>query len=414
MLVDHITVRETVAFDATAGIRRTKDGYLVAAPRVARTGIQVYGGAEVGRQDLDRVRVYRPEAEVFDKAALATIAHRPITNDHPSEPVTADNWRKYAVGQVDGNVARDGEFVRVPMVVMDGPTIADVEAGKRELSLGYSADLVWRTGVTDSGEEFDAVQTNIRVNHLAIVDAARGGPKLKIGDESRPEITGVDRVPLQNGIDNGKTGDRVMADKTYTIDGISVEMSEVAHQIVQRTIQKIQDEAKVASDKLTVAQTDAVKAKDAADAALAEVKKASETKDAEIVTLKKQIEDAKITPKRLDEMVKDRAEVIAKAKAVLGDELVVDGKDLGEIRKQVVDKKLGDAAKDWNDDQVRASFATLTADVKVEAAAPGVADATARVFSGKPIVGDVAKVEKLRADRDTELSNAWKGEAASK
>jgi len=48
-----------------AGVRRTRDGYLVADARVARAGIQIYAGREVGRPDLDEVRVWRPEDEVF-------------------------------------------------------------------------------------------------------------------------------------------------------------------------------------------------------------------------------------------------------------------------------------------------------------------------------------------------------------
>ncbi len=40
--------------------RTTQDGYLVAAARIARTGVQTYSGAEMGRTDLATVRVWRP------------------------------------------------------------------------------------------------------------------------------------------------------------------------------------------------------------------------------------------------------------------------------------------------------------------------------------------------------------------
>ena len=51
--------------DAGSKIRTTADGYLVATPRIARTGIQIYNGAEVGRPEMPQVRIYRPPEEVF-------------------------------------------------------------------------------------------------------------------------------------------------------------------------------------------------------------------------------------------------------------------------------------------------------------------------------------------------------------
>jgi hypothetical protein len=43
-----------------AGTRRRDDGYLVADARIARTGVQLYAGHEVGKPDMASVRVYRP------------------------------------------------------------------------------------------------------------------------------------------------------------------------------------------------------------------------------------------------------------------------------------------------------------------------------------------------------------------
>src|SRR5688572_7951386 len=155
-------------------MRITRDGYLVANPRVARIGIQLYRGIELGRRDMETVKVFRPEAEVFHKDAMASLAHRPITNDHPAEMVDARNWRKHAVGAIGDTIARDGEFVRVPTTLMDADTIAQVQAGKRELSVGYHADIEWTPGEYN-GEHYDARMINIRGNHLAVVDTARGG-----------------------------------------------------------------------------------------------------------------------------------------------------------------------------------------------------------------------------------------------
>lgn len=173
-------ITDTVAL---VGDRRTtQDGYLVAAARIARTGVQTYRGAEMGRTDLAAVRVWRPEEEVFAADALASMAHRPVTLDHPAEPVTSANWKAHSVGQVGGEVARDGDYIRVPLVLMDHAAIDAVIAGKRQLSVGYVAEIDWTPGTTPAGEPYDAVQRRIRANHLAVVDAARAGPACRIGD----------------------------------------------------------------------------------------------------------------------------------------------------------------------------------------------------------------------------------------
>ncbi|WP_139812749.1 DUF2213 domain-containing protein, partial [Ensifer aridi] len=168
-----------------AGTRRTADGYLVADVKTARTGIQIYAGREVGKPELATVKVYRPEAQVFDTASLGSYAHKPVTNDHPAEAVTADNWKALAVGSIGDEVARDGEFVRVPLIVMDAAVISEIEGGKRELSAGYTCDLAWEPGTTPEGEKYDAIQKDIRINHVAIVQRGRAGSQARIGDGAR-------------------------------------------------------------------------------------------------------------------------------------------------------------------------------------------------------------------------------------
>ncbi len=76
------------------------------------------------------------------------------------------------MGMTGDQVSRDGGFIRVPMILVDQWAIAAVRGGKRELSCGYSCDLRFEAGATPQGEVYDAIQSNIRGNHLAIVAAA--------------------------------------------------------------------------------------------------------------------------------------------------------------------------------------------------------------------------------------------------
>lgn len=167
-----------------SGLHRTADGYLAAEARIARTGIQIYSGAEVGKPDRATVRVYRSPEQVFSADAMASAAHKPITIDHPAGGVDPSTWRKEAVGWTSGEVVRDGGFLRIPMMLADLAAINAVQNGTRELSCGYSCSLQWTPGTTPQGEAFDAQQIGIRLNHVAIVPAGRAGSECRIGDSA--------------------------------------------------------------------------------------------------------------------------------------------------------------------------------------------------------------------------------------
>lgn len=177
---------------------RASDGALMVDARVARTGIQLYSGVEVGKPEMSVVRVFRPADEVFSQDTLTTFAHRPVTNDHPSALVNADTWkRSNVVGHTadEVNVKANDIYVRVPLMISDGDMIADIAAGKRELSAGYTCDLDWTSGQTQAGESYDAVQRNIRINHIAVVRNGRAGSQVKIGD-AMPKTILIDSIPV--------------------------------------------------------------------------------------------------------------------------------------------------------------------------------------------------------------------------
>jgi hypothetical protein len=371
------SLRDTFTIDAGANVRFTEDGYMVAMPRVARTGIQLYSGDEVGKPDMKVVRVFRPEAEVFNSDSLHSYAHRPLTNDHPPEPVTSENWKKYATGDTGEDVVRDGEFVRVPLVMMDKQAVKDYKDGKRELSLGYTCDLAWTPGTAPNGEAYDAVQTNIRANHLAQVKAARGGSNLRVGDvdtKTCPECGATMPASSKYCPDCGhamgsQQKDEAMTTATQTTaivmcDGAPIQIDAVSAAVINAHIARLTKSAESLQGKLDEAEGKNKKAETDAATVATQHKTSLDAKDAEITTLKKQLGDAEMSPQKIDALVIDRSNVIAGAKKVLGDKLVIDNKTNADIRRQVVDAVMKDAAKGWSDDAVVASYNTIIAQVK--------------------------------------------------
>lgn len=386
--------------------RRSADGYMAIHARAARTGVYQYLGREVDPAGkhfaADQVvNVYRDPAEVFDKASLGSFVGKPITNDHPAEAVTADNWKDLAGGTImaaSRDVADDGDFVGFDLAFMDAALIADVDAGKKELSNGYESELLIEDGVAPDGTEFQARQTNIRGNHVAVVDKGRAGSSCCIGD-AKPVATIpsdavrnllVDQRTYEDELNRVKNGARdkhpsgdSQVHKLMTIDGLQVDISnaDTAEATIRTLLGKVEAADKRATD---------------AEAEVATLTTDKATLDAKVTTLEKKLEDSKITPAELRDAAKRFADVAGKAKALDVD--VTDDMDEPAIMRAVVDKALGDAAKDWTAEQVAASFAALTKDTKPAAGEKVKADPLADGLSvGRTITMDAgAAIETAR------------------
>ncbi|MDI1264775.1 MAG: DUF2213 domain-containing protein [bacterium] len=382
----HFTDRLTL----DGALRRTSDGYAVVSARVARGGnVQTYLGSELGVTDKALVRVYRPAEAVFKKDALATYAGVPVTVGHPAAGVTAATWKDLAVGEVGEDVLRDGEFVRVPMMLRDAKAIETVEAGSRELSMGYSAELTFADGVSPAGEQFDATMSDFKMNHVAIVATARGGKELRIGDDAGK----WGASPVKNHTADERTPEMDL--RKVLVDGLTVETTDAGAQAISKLQSALADSAA----NITKLQDDHSKAIAAKDGELA---KAHAERDAE----KAKVVDAAA----LDKLVQARADLVGKAKAIAKN-VVTDGLSDADIRKAVVTAVRGaDAVADKSPAYLDAAF-----DIIAEDAAKAKPDAFRRVIqSGVHQVGDAREeAAKARADHINSLRDAWKGAPAA-
>ena len=153
---------------------RLPNGFVRAEGYLTRSGIFVYRDTQ-GKT----IRELRPPEEVMHPESLASFGLMPVTNDHPNELLTADNAKEYQVGTVSESVVAEGDKVRAALMITDAQAIEALDAGKSELSCGYTADVVQESGVWQ-GQPYDAKQINIRGNHVALVDAGRAGPACSV------------------------------------------------------------------------------------------------------------------------------------------------------------------------------------------------------------------------------------------
>jgi hypothetical protein len=174
-------------------IGETPEGYLICTACVlCRSGYQNYLRAELelsGRGD-DKLSVYRPPEEVLDPTFIATLPGKALTLNHPSSGfLNAMNHNWSAKGTVL-NARRgpdiEGEVTLVgDIIITDPDTIERVKAGLRQLSVGYTFELV-------EGPH-GPTMTTYRANHLAIVPSGRAGNAriLDSGEMLFPEDGGV-------------------------------------------------------------------------------------------------------------------------------------------------------------------------------------------------------------------------------
>lgn len=189
--------------------------------------------------------------------------------------------------------------------------------------------------------------------------------------------------------------------KHVTVDGVSLELTDTTAQVIQRYIEKCdQGFEEFKKKKIEAEAAKEEEKKKSSDSAVLIV-----TKDTQIKELQDQLKAAQITPEMLDQALMDRANVIQKAKAILGDKLVIKDQTVGAIRKQVVDARLGDIAKTYSDEHVKIAFDTLSADVKAASPHQGTSGLT-QVFSA-PRTPAMDSVDQAYDDYCKDISNAW-------
>lgn len=328
------------------GVKKTKEGYLVATARVARIGVQNYLASELGDVAInagfkpdDVVRVNRPESEVFSDKSLSTITRIPVTVDHPSEQVTSDNWLKYAVGDVGDAYTRDGDWIVVNPMIKDSRGIHAAQTTHKEISMGYTANIV----VAADKEISDFDMTDISYNHQALVPAGRAGSQARIGDSwGAAPISDNQPGDTPNTV---KKGGR-MADSTKSVI--------LGDSVVQVAV----------SDALLIEQFKDASAKALADAE-AQHKATVEAKDEEIGKLKadlKAAQDAAVID--VDALVAARSELVTQVKAI---DASIDPTGLtdAELRKAAVVAKLGDElVADAGEAEITGMFKAIAKDSK--------------------------------------------------
>ncbi len=273
---------------------------------------------------------YRPPDEAFRADSLDTFTGVPLTNGHPppnpnlhgAQLLDAENTRDFQVGHVVGTPRRDGDMVRADMLITDAAAIDDLRAGRAQLSCGYLADVDPTPGVTPDGQHYDAIQRNVRGNHVALVAEGRAGPQARVR---------VDSLEMEPVASTHGQGDRPMLTK-IKLDGVEFEV-ECRDPAFVSAFERYRTDHKAKKAEFE-AKVDSLKAK--RDEARTEVEKEKARADAAEAALKAKTDELSKAPEQIRKEIEARAKLNGIAREILGSETKVDEMSATDLMKAVI------------------------------------------------------------------------------
>ncbi len=376
--------------------KKLDDGRLIAQATLTRTGVFVYRNPDGSLR-----REYRSPDVVGKADSLEGLKLAPVTNNHPPVMVDASNAKQFVVGQVGQDVHMDGNHVVSTIVINDASTIACIESGsKRDVSCGYACDLVETSGVSPDGERYDALQTNVVYNHLAIVEAGRAGSaKIRMdGAEALIEVSGNPTILAEP-----------IKAKESTMDELNKALARITELTGERdTLAKRVDESEAKAKELELKLT-AIESEKAAE---------SKRADSEKARADEAVKSRTDSEESFQARVRESSELISQAVEFLGrndsGEVVVDGNAVDvyslsarALRCLVVEKLDGIKIDEKRSDDA-VSYAYELATSRAKAASAAVKSTRSLIVESRKDSGTGSSEEKARAASQARNINAWK------
>ena len=153
---------------------------------LSKVGVFPYLGRQISSNlDPDKIyQVLRPEEELSSKETLESFKLVPIVDDHTmlgTKPGMQPAEEKGVHGVIGDDVYFKDGIIYGDLKIFSESLKEEIENGKKELSMGYFCDYELADGEYD-GEPYQAIQRNLRINHVALVDEGRMGADVRVMD----------------------------------------------------------------------------------------------------------------------------------------------------------------------------------------------------------------------------------------
>ena len=320
----------------------TPEGYLDDRPILTSVGIFEYANPDGSvRREL------RLPEEVFAPESLESYRGKPIIITHDAGLIDKDNVSDEQIGTILTNGYRSGDDVRAEIFIHNTDKMKD--CGLKELSLGYNLDLDETPGEYN-GQPYDAIQRNIRINHLALVANARAGEQARLNIDSRDKVS-----------EKGETRNMAKTKKTNRADGVLTpeELAKAIEEYKAKHTAKDADEEKLGEDVVVETPAPDAVGEEKKDEAIVEEDKPA-TLEAQVEAVKERHEDdedVQLLCDIIDTLLAQKAFGEAKADDV--DELQKMNGDVDEEEEKAEvfeDKELEEDEDDTNGEKKEEEF----------------------------------------------------------
>lgn len=154
---------------------------------ISKVGVFPYLGSQISADlQSDKIYyVYRPEEELSNTACIDSFKLIPWTDEHAMLGAEDEGMlpaeKKGVHGVIGEDVYFEDGYLKGNLKIFSDKMAQLIENGKKELSIGYRC-LYDMVAGEFKGARYDAVQREIRGNHLALVDEGRAGPDVAVFD----------------------------------------------------------------------------------------------------------------------------------------------------------------------------------------------------------------------------------------
>ncbi|SFN98363.1 DUF2213 domain-containing protein [Xenorhabdus japonica] len=163
---------------------------------ISKVGVFDYMGFEINAPIPDKLyKVLRPQEELESAATIQSFKLMPFVDEHEMMGRDATPAEKKGIqGVIGETVYFDYPYLKGNIKVLSNSALSQINGGKIELSPGYRCKYDFTPGEFN-GERYDAIQRDIRANHLALVEEGRTGTDVAVQDHS---VITIDTMELVN------------------------------------------------------------------------------------------------------------------------------------------------------------------------------------------------------------------------
>ncbi len=324
-------------------ILETGEGFIKAIITFAVPGVLPYN------YDDGTVFEAKLPEDVLSPETIQSANGAPVTDGHPVDSfgnrlaVTPENYQQLSKGAVSNAHMGDGQG-KALITIYDQDLINAILNGKNGISMGFMYDYDLTPGIFN-GVRYDKSQTNIRVNHIAVVDVPRAG---------------IENTKINLYGDSAMMPDRLIKDgKSFvykTLDGskqFSVDSEDIAQELLalNKKIKADSDaleaaHAKLQATKPSIPDPDGQKEKEDLVAQVEQHKANEEALMEQLKAFMEKFDD------NVDQAVGDKMDATENVKAI-DCNAKTDGMSTLELRKIFIEKASGGRIKTDGMDKVK-------------------------------------------------------------